>query len=75
MMEADAIQKQRPDGVPVGGIEARGSEGLVHGECHLRHFGHGSKAKSVTPSEHPNPTTKIGSNMSGAPTPKWYHWF
>ena len=28
-----------------------------------------------TPSEHPNPTTKIGSKMSGAPTPKWYHWF
>ena len=27
-----------------------------------------------TPSEHPNPTTKIGSKMGGAPTPKWYHW-
>ena len=28
-----------------------------------------------TRSEHPNPTTKIGSKMGGAPTPKWYHWF
>ena len=25
-----------------------------------------------SPSEHPNPTTKIGSKMGGAPTPKWY---
>ena len=25
-------------------------------------------------SEHPNPTTQIA-KMSGAPTPKWYHWF
>ena len=24
-----------------------------------------------TTSEHPNPTTKIGSKMGGAPTPKW----
>ena len=24
------------------------------------------------PSEHPNPSTKIGSTMGGAPTPKWY---
>ena len=23
------------------------------------------------PFEHPNPTTKIGSKMGGAPTPKW----
>ena len=22
-----------------------------------------------------NPTTEIGSNMGGAPTPKWCHWF
>ena len=28
-----------------------------------------------TPSEHPNPTTKIRSKMGGAATPKWYHWF
>ena len=27
--------------------------------------GHGSKPKSVSPGEHPNPTTKIGSKMSG----------
>ena len=31
--------------------------------------GHGSKAR--TRSKHPNPTTKIGSKMDGAPTPKW----
>ena len=28
-----------------------------------------------TPSEHPNPTTKIGSKMGDAPISKWYHWF
>ena len=28
----------------------------------------------LAPSEHPNPTTKIGSKMCGAPAPKWYHW-
>ena len=27
------------------------------------------------PGEHPNPTTRIGSKMSGAHTPKWCHWF
>ena len=35
--------------------------------------GHGSKSKARTPSEHPNPTTKIGSKMGGEFTyqPKW----
>ena len=28
-----------------------------------------------TPSEDPNPNTKIGSKMRVAPIPKWYHWF
>ena len=31
----------------------------------------GFPSKSRTPSEHPNSTTKIGSKMDGAPTPKW----
>ena len=31
-------------------------------------LGHGSKSR--TPSEHPNPTTKIGSKMDGAPNPQ-----
>ena len=30
--------------------------------------GHGSKSRS--PSQQPNPTTKIGSKVGGAPTPK-----
>ena len=38
----------------------------IHGIC-----GHGSKAKSLAPSEHPNPTTKVDPKMGGAPTPKW----
>ena len=33
-------------------------------------FGHGSKPNRNL-SEHPNPTTKIGSKMGGAPIPKW----
>ena len=37
-------------------------------------YGHGSKAR-LPPSEHPNPTTKIGSKMGGEPTPKCFHWF
>ena len=37
-------------------------------------YGHGSKSRT---SEHPNPTTKIGSKMGGEFTyPKMgYHWF
>ena len=35
-------------------------------------YGHGSKSKACTPSEHPNPTPKMGPKMGGAPkTPKW----
>ena len=29
------------------------------------------KIRIVPPSEHPNPTTRIGSKMGGAPTPNW----
>ena len=32
----------------------------------------GQSPNGLAPSEHPNPTTKIGSKMGGAPTPKWY---
>ena len=35
---------------------------------------HGCGSKPGTASEHPNPTTKIGSEIGGAPTPKWHHW-
>ena len=31
----------------------------------------GHNPNRFAPSEHPNPTTEIGSNMGGAPTPKW----
>ena len=36
---------------------------------HRTPYGHGSKPR-LSPSEHPNPTTQIGSRMGGAPTPK-----
>ena len=37
--------------------------------------GHGDQNQNrLSPSEPPNPTTKIGSQMGGAPIPKWYHW-
>ena len=50
--------------------------GIEHQQAFWLSDGHGSKAKASTPSEHPNPTTKIGSKNGWCTYPKMgYHWF